>query len=150
MPVKKHYIQAPFRLTPSKHFPGELSLECPECFSKNVIMTVEPKGLGTGPGRSFRMGDPCWQIDICESCGATRHRAEGERTYGHRGVTFVVAPDAPLSGLFWHVPLWDQLSRFTGWERSPGAFYNGVEEHPEGAYEWARASACKFIDKLKG
>ena len=95
------------------------------------------------------MGDPCYQVDICEACGATRRRISGERTYCHDGVTFVVGPVGSLPGVYWHVPLWDQLWRFADWERSPGAFYDGVAEHPEGAYEWARLSACAFIDKLR-
>jgi len=42
----------------------------------------------------------------------------------------------------------------TTWEtlwpplESGGAFYDGCEDHPEGAYAWAEAACRKFIDKL--
>jgi hypothetical protein len=148
-PGVKHYISQPFLLTPSRRFSNELSLECPECHSKDIMMTIEPGGIGTGPGGRWRMGDSGGtDIDVCNQCGSVRRRIAGERLYSHRGITFAVSPrrDSPNGGLHWHIWL-----RGEGrWEDSPGAFYDKAEDHPEGAYEWARAACCKFIDKILG
>lgn len=56
-------------LTPSTVWPGELSLECPKCWGKNITLTVEPGGIGTGPNGRWRMGDGGGrEVAIC-TCG---------------------------------------------------------------------------------
>lgn len=55
-------------LVPSKRFPGELTLACPQCLSTNVTMTLAPGGRGTGPGGQWRMGDPSRDLNRCEDC----------------------------------------------------------------------------------
>jgi hypothetical protein len=50
-------------LAPSKHFPGELTLACPQCHSTDIMMTV-----AYGPGG--RLGDPgATDIVACQTCG---------------------------------------------------------------------------------
>lgn len=55
-------------LAPSTHFPGEMTLSCPNCFSTNITILSVPMGRGTGPNGRFRMGDPSKQAVRCERC----------------------------------------------------------------------------------
>jgi hypothetical protein len=56
-------------LTPSTVFPNEKSLMCPFCKSKNITLTIEPTGPGTGPFGRHRLGDPAIDVARCEDCG---------------------------------------------------------------------------------
>lgn len=45
-------------------------LTCPDCYSYRVALTIDPGAYGTGPGRSWRMGDPGGrQVAECMGCG---------------------------------------------------------------------------------
>ncbi len=68
----------------------------------------------------------------------------------HRGITFFIGHKQPWSSLEWHIPKEDYLGRATGFKTSSGAFYDGCEDHPEGAEAWAEANCRAFIDKLFG
>ena len=65
----------------------------------------------------------------------------------HRGVTFYVGSRAPFPGIGWAIPTSDHLGRSTGHHESGGAFYDGCEDHPEGAAAWAEAACRSLIDK---
>lgn len=65
----------------------------------------------------------------------------------HRGVIFYVGPRAPFSGIGWAIQTSDHLGRPGGQLVSGGAFYDGCEDHPEGAYAWAETACRSFIDK---
>ena len=69
------------------------------------------------------------------------------RKLEHRGITFYVGPKTPFPGIGWAIPTYDHLKRRNGFRESGGAFYDGCEDHPEGAYEWAEVSARRVIDK---
>lgn len=58
--------------------------------------------------------------------------------FTHRGVAFQVSPRSPCPGIGWFVPAWRA--------ESGGAFYDQIEEHPEGALAWAEAACRKYID----
>lgn len=60
----------------------------------------------------------------------------------YRGVQYEIKSKAPYSGIGWFIPSWKA--------NSSGAFYDGVPEHPEGAYAWAEAACKKHIDKTMG
>ena len=65
----------------------------------------------------------------------------------HKGVAFQVGPrNGP--GISWRIPVFDHLGRQTGYTESMGAFYDGCEDHPEGAYAWAELSARRYIDTI--
>jgi hypothetical protein len=66
----------------------------------------------------------------------------------HRGVEFTVSPRTPFGGIGWKIPAHDHLGNPMAPLESGGAFYDGCEDHPEGAYAWAEAACRKFIDKL--
>jgi hypothetical protein len=36
------------------------------------------------------------------------------------------------------------------WQMSPGAFYDDVDEHPEGAVEWATQAVLKYLSRIFG
>lgn len=60
-------------LVPSKHFPGEKTLACPECGSTDVMLTTQYGSPGTGPGGRGRLGDPgSKDVAICQNC---KHRS---------------------------------------------------------------------------
>ena len=69
-----------------------------------------------------------------------------KRTY--RGVSYEVGPRSPYPGIRWKIPTFDAWGRPTGALESGGAFYDGCEDHPEGAYAWADASARRRIDTI--
>lgn len=69
------------------------------------------------------------------------------KTFEHRGVLFTIGPRTPCPGIGWRVHLYDYRGEPV-WKDSSGAFYDNCEDHPEGAYAWAEASARRFIDKL--
>lgn len=54
-----------------------------------------------------------------------------------RGVPFQIVQPWANAGLIWVI----------GKERSMGAFYDGADDHPEGALAWATWGAKKAIDK---
>ncbi len=63
----------------------------------------------------------------------------------HRGVAYVIAPRTPCPGIGWTISYTDLLGRASE-QTSAGAFYDGCDDHPEGAYAWAESSVHKFID----
>lgn len=63
-------------LTPSRVFPKETSLECPFCKGKNITITSESRGLGTGPNGRSRLGDPSVGVVKCETCGKKGYHGE--------------------------------------------------------------------------
>lgn len=65
----------------------------------------------------------------------------------YKGVTFYVGPRSPFPGIGWSIVTYDHLGRASQ-EESGGAFYDGTEDHPEGAYAWAEAACKRFIDKV--
>jgi hypothetical protein len=57
-------------LVPSTHFPGELTLGCPQCGSTDITMSVQYPVRGTGPMGRGRLGDPgSREYNRCNSCG---------------------------------------------------------------------------------
>lgn len=57
-------------LTPSIRFPGELTLACPNCGSKNILMSCRYPVRGSGPLGRGRLGDPgAKETNTCEDCG---------------------------------------------------------------------------------
>lgn len=51
-------------------FKGELTLQCPNCGSQDVMLAVVPAPLGTGPGGRARLGDQgSVDVAICQDCG---------------------------------------------------------------------------------
>lgn len=66
---KKTSLYGGWPLTPSIVWPGELSLECPKCGGRNITLTSEPRGLGTGPLGRHRLGDPSVDVAVCAGCG---------------------------------------------------------------------------------
>jgi hypothetical protein len=75
-----------------------------------------------------------------------RSRVEGE----HRGVAYSIGPRTPCPGIGWSIPTRDMLGRDTAPITSPGAFYDGCEDHPEGAYAWAEWAVKRTIDRMIG
>ncbi len=55
----------------------------------------------------------------------------------HRGVQYEIRPRTPCPGIGWRV----------GTRDSSGAFYDGCDDHPEGAYAWAESAVKLYIDK---
>lgn len=47
----------------------ERHLICPRCCSSDVVLTWQGAGEGTGPGGRYRFGDPCQDLNICNTCG---------------------------------------------------------------------------------
>jgi hypothetical protein len=82
--------------------------------------------------------------------GGKRHHAGGKNrhvsglttTGTYRGYKYEIKPNTPYPGIGWYIDLGS-----AGIRRSQGAFYD-VEDHPEGAYTWAEASAREYIDKM--
>ena len=70
---------------------------------------------------------------------ATRHE--------HRGIIFYIGPRTPFPGVGWAIPTFDHLGRRTGLQESQGAFYDGCDDHPEGARAWAAAGARAAIER---
>lgn len=70
------------------------------------------------------------------------HR-EGET----RGVRWQIVSGGTYPGVRWRfkVPV-DHLGA-TRWQESGGCFYDGCEDHPEGAVEWAARSVVLFLNK---
>lgn len=51
---------------------GDLIVECPDCGSLNTFTSIRPGGIGTGPGRTWRIGDSGGhEYTECEECHAT-------------------------------------------------------------------------------
>jgi hypothetical protein len=64
-------------LRPSRAFPGEKALSCPNCHSTDVTLSVRYPFHGSGPGGIGRLGDRgTMQTARCNGCG---HCAESER-----------------------------------------------------------------------
>jgi hypothetical protein len=60
-------------LVPSRAYPGESTVACPACGSRDIDLTVLPGAGGTGPGGRWRMGDNGGKdLNRCRACG---HRA---------------------------------------------------------------------------
>lgn len=74
---------------------------------------------------------------------------QGRRRLEHRGVVFEVGPRTPFPGIGWRIPLPDCGDGRRRYEESGGAFYDGCDDHPEGAYAWAEAACRRYIDKQK-
>ena len=68
------------------------------------------------------------------------------RRFEHCGIVFFVGPRTPYPGIGWFIQMYDHLGTEAGFHESQGAFYDGVEDHPEGAYAWAEASCRRWID----
>ena len=67
-----------------------------------------------------------------------------ERIYGeYRGLRYSIGSRAPYSGVGWVIHWENSLP-----EECAGAFYDGCEDHPEGAYVWAESAVRKRIDKI--
>lgn len=64
--------------------------------------------------------------------------------FEHLGITFYVGPRTPCPGIGWSIPDYDLIGRQC---ESHGAFYDGCDDHPEGAYAWAEASCRAFIEE---
>lgn len=57
-------------LVPSRTYPGESTLACPDCGSRDVALTVLPGARGTGPGGRWRMSDGGGKdLNECNACG---------------------------------------------------------------------------------
>ena len=54
----------------------ELTLACPFCKSKNIVLTSEPHGPGTGPMGRHRLGDPARDLARCSDCGQRGYHGE--------------------------------------------------------------------------
>ena len=65
----------------------------------------------------------------------------------YRGIRFNIGPRTPCPGIGWTVHLYEYSGRKVQ-RQSQGAFYDGCDDHPEGAYAWAMTSCRRFIDKL--
>ncbi len=69
-------------LVPSTHFPGELTLACPNCGSLEIALSVIYPGRGSGPGGRGRLSDPGALNTIkCQSCG--KHDYEPAKPWKH-------------------------------------------------------------------
>lgn len=55
--------------TPSKAFPNELTISCPNCRSTDITLTGEPIGRGSGVGGAYRLGDRYRGVAVCNGCG---------------------------------------------------------------------------------
>lgn len=71
----------------------------------------------------------------------------------HLGIRFEIFPCTLRLHPSWDVvrwrlflPEWGRIRK----HESPGAFYGGIEDHPEGAIEWAIWGAKRTIDKMAG
>jgi hypothetical protein len=54
---------------------GERRLTCPHCGSFEISISVRPGVYGSGPGRSWRMGDPGGRdFAYCHACGKASDR----------------------------------------------------------------------------
>jgi len=75
--------------------------------------------------------------------------AAGEvRRFEYLGVEIIIKPRTPYPGIGWFIPIYSHLGERIGVRESQGAFYDDCEDHPEGAYEWAAASARLFVYRL--
>lgn len=64
-------------LTPCERFGHkELALECPFCKGRNIVLTSEPNGPGTGPMGRHRLGDPARDLARCSDCGQRGYHGE--------------------------------------------------------------------------
>lgn len=61
------------------------------------------------------------------------------------GVRGEVGVDGPYPGVRWRIPRVDLLGRPDGHFQSAGAFYDGADDHPEGAVAWAREGLRRFV-----
>lgn len=68
----------------------------------------------------------------------------------YRGATYRIVKRSSGSGLHWEIDQFDHLSRPLAPLTSGGCFYDGCDDHPEGARAWAEASVQRAIDKAMG
>jgi hypothetical protein len=64
----------------------------------------------------------------------------------YRGYKYQIKPRTPFPGIGWYIAVYNHNGMPVVVE-SPGAFYDGAEDHPEGAYAWAETAVKKHIDK---
>jgi DNA-directed RNA polymerase subunit RPC12/RpoP len=55
-------------LVPSKAFPGEQTLACPQCGSTHITLFSVPAGSGSGYHGAHRFGDNYRSAIRCEQC----------------------------------------------------------------------------------
>jgi hypothetical protein len=72
----------------------------------------------------------------------TTDRVQGE----YRGIRYSIGSRDPFPGVGWRLHI--DTSRGERTEDCTGAFYDGCEDHPEGAYVWAETAVRAHIDQI--
>jgi hypothetical protein len=80
-----------------------------------------------------------------EDCGRDfpRVMARGR----HRGARYTIVQESTGAGLHWEIAAYDHLGRSLAPVTSGGRFYDGCDDHPEGALTWAERCVRVAIDK---